>query len=153
MRCMFMSVVLDLFMHMYVHVESVTKTRHCKATTPEDNSFFPKKKRTASGGTQTHGILHTVQMLYQLSHQGSPAGQAESFKRCLSPGNSNSVLRGMYMYMYVVPQLLVPPNVQETYSSGLQWYTHKEKLVNAQRHSVSQGTPTHHHIESSHNTE
>ena len=46
---------------------------------PEDNSLFLKRKRrAASGGTRTHDVLHTRQMLYQLSHRGSSAGQAES---------------------------------------------------------------------------
>ena len=50
------------------------KQLHLK-TTP----FFLKKKiRAASGGTRTRDILHTRQTLYQLSHRGSSAGQAES---------------------------------------------------------------------------
>ena len=41
-------------------VHSVTETRQCKATTPEDVQLrFPEKK---TSGTQIHGILHTVQM-------------------------------------------------------------------------------------------
>lgn len=38
----------DLYMYMYihvsVHVRSVISTRHCKASTPEDNSFSLEKK-------------------------------------------------------------------------------------------------------------
>ena len=58
---------------------SVIETRQSKATTPEDNSIFLKRKRrAASGGTRTRDVLHTRQTLYQLSNQGSSAGQAES---------------------------------------------------------------------------
>ena len=65
-----------------VHERSVIETRQSKATTLEDNSLFLKRKRrAASGRTRTCDVLHTRQMLlvYQLSHQGSSAGQAESF--------------------------------------------------------------------------
>ena len=48
------------------HERSVIETRQSKATMPEDNS--KRKRRAASGGTQTHDILHTRQTLYQLSH-------------------------------------------------------------------------------------
>ena len=74
-----------------VHEQSVIETRQSKATTPEDNSFFPKRKRrAASGRIQTHDVLRTRQTLYQLSHQGSSAGHAESLnvmqgKMCLLP--------------------------------------------------------------------
>ena len=47
----------------------VIETRQSKATTPEDNSIFPKRKRrAASGGIQTRDVLRTRQTLYQLSH-------------------------------------------------------------------------------------
>ena len=60
-----------------VHERSVIETRQTKATTPEDNSLFLKRKRrAASGGTQTHDVLHTRQTLYQLSHQGSSCSWA-----------------------------------------------------------------------------
>ena len=81
-----------------IHVNSVNETRQSKATTPKDKSFFFKRKgRAASGGIRTHNILHTRQTLYQLSHRGSSAGQAESLqgKGRLSPdgqGNSISVV-------------------------------------------------------------
>ena len=52
-----------------------------QATTPEDNSlFFRGKRRAASGGTRTHDPLRSRQMLYQLSHRGSSAGQTESLR-------------------------------------------------------------------------
>ena len=85
---------------LYMNDQSV-ETRQSKATTPEDNSFFLKRKRrAASGGTQTCDVLHTRQTLYQLSHRGSSAGQAKSLnvmqrQSRLSPdkqGNSISVL-------------------------------------------------------------
>ena len=48
------------------------------------HAFLYIEKKGISGGTQSHVILHTGQMLYQLSYmymyQGSPAGQAESSK-------------------------------------------------------------------------
>ena len=45
---------------------------------PENNSFFPKRKRrAASGRTRTRGVLRSRQMFYQLSHRGSSVGQAE----------------------------------------------------------------------------
>ena len=46
---------------------------------PKTDFFFQRKKCCLSG-TRTHDILHTMQMLYQLSHQGSSAGQAESLR-------------------------------------------------------------------------
>ena len=64
-----------------VHVNSVNETRQSKATMPADHSFFLKRKRrAASGGIQTRNTLRTRQTLYQLSHRGSSAGQAESSK-------------------------------------------------------------------------
>ena len=55
--------------HVHVHERSVIETRQSKATTPEDNSLFLKRKRrAASGGTRTRNVLHTRQTLYQLSH-------------------------------------------------------------------------------------
>ena len=65
--------------------------------------FNFQKKMSCLGRDSSRNTLHTVQMLYQLSHRGSSAGQAESLKvmqvqRCLSPdghGNSNSVLSGV----------------------------------------------------------
>ena len=52
-----------------------------QATAPEDNSFFfQRKRRAASGGTRTRDVLRSRQMLYQLSHQSSSAGRAESLK-------------------------------------------------------------------------
>ena len=56
--------------------------------------FSKRKRRATSGRTQTHDVLRSRQMLYQLSHRGSSlggsAGQAESLKfiqgkRRLSP--------------------------------------------------------------------
>ena len=78
-------------MYMYIHERSVIETRQSKATTPEDNSpFLKRKRRAASGGIRTRDILSTRQTLSQLSHQGSLAGQAESLnvmqgQRCLFP--------------------------------------------------------------------
>ena len=37
--------------------------------------FFQRKTWAASGGNQTLDILHTMQVLYQLSHQDSSAGR------------------------------------------------------------------------------
>ena len=48
-----------------------TISQRDKATTPEDSHFFHKEKRAASGEIRTH-ILHTRQLLYQLSYRGSP---------------------------------------------------------------------------------
>ena len=48
---------------------------------PEDNSLFSQEKKwAASGGIRTHNVLHARRTLYQLSHRGSSAGQAESLK-------------------------------------------------------------------------
>ena len=63
--------------------------------------FSKRKRRAASGGTRTRGVLCSRQTLYQLSHRGSSAGQAESLKFIqgkwrLSPdkqGYSTSALR------------------------------------------------------------
>ena len=94
---------IDLSTHatcMYMNDQSLrlgkAKQLHLKTTL----FFLKRKRRAASGGTRTRDVLHTVQMLYQLSHRGSSAGQAESLnvmqrQSCLSPdkqGNSISVL-------------------------------------------------------------
>ena len=88
----------------------------------ETTLFFLKRKRAASGGTRTRNILHTRQTLYQLSHQGSSAEQAESLsfmqgQRRLSPArqsNSNSVLNSLEgantHYIGVRFVKLVPPS-------------------------------------------
>ena len=79
---------------------------------PEDNSLFLKRKRAASGGTRTCDVLHTRQMLYQLSHRGSSAGQAESLILCKGKVVSSLINRvtlsqycacvcKLYMYMYM----------------------------------------------------
>ena len=66
-------------MYMYLHERSVIETRQSKATTPEDNlCFLKRKRRAASGGVRTCDILRTRQMLYQLSHRGNSTGQVES---------------------------------------------------------------------------
>ena len=69
--------------------------RQRKATKPKDNSLFLKRKRrAASGGIQTHDVLHTRQTLYQLSHQGSSAGQAKSLNAtCRGKGVSSLINR------------------------------------------------------------
>ena len=65
-----------------IHEQSVIETRQSKATMPEDNSLFLKRKRrAASGGTRTRDVLRTRQTLCQLSHRGRSAGQAESLAR------------------------------------------------------------------------
>ena len=77
--------------------------RQGKAT-PEDNS--KRKRRAASGRIQTCNVLCTRQILYQLSHRGSSAGQAESLmfmqgKGCLSPDGQGNQSQYYYMYMYM----------------------------------------------------
>ena len=80
----------------------------CLNTTP----FFPKRKRRAvPGAIRTRDILRVRQTLYQLSHRGSSAGQAELYTRQRASllMNSISVVRSMcgsmyvyvYMYMYI----------------------------------------------------
>ena len=72
-----------------------------QATTPEDNSFFPREKEELPwAGLQPMPFCFPGRPLYQLSHRGSSAGQAESLKFIqgkwrLSPdkqGYSTSVL-------------------------------------------------------------
>ena len=51
----------------HVHERSVIETRQSKATMPEDNSpFLKRKRRAASGGIRTRDVLRTKQTLYQL---------------------------------------------------------------------------------------
>ena len=91
---------VDVNRQIHVNISQRDQTRQGKATMSENRSFFSREKLAASGGTQTHDILLTMQMLYQLSHRGSSAGQAESLnvmqgQRHLLPvtqGNSNSYL-------------------------------------------------------------
>ena len=111
--------------HWTLYERSVIETSQSKATTPEDNPLFLKRKRrAASGGTQSRDVLHTRQTLYQLSHWGSSAGQAESLnvmqrQSGLSPDkqvNSISVCITMHMYAHV-PGVLSGSEV--TMGSGL----------------------------------
>ena len=75
-------------MYMY---KSVIETRQMQATTPEDNSFFPREKEELPrAGLEPATFCILGRLLYQLSHQGSSAQQAESLKFvqgkwCLSP--------------------------------------------------------------------
>ena len=47
---------MDSPYNLHVYIE----TRQIQATTPEDNSFFPKRKsRAVSGGTRTHDVLRS----------------------------------------------------------------------------------------------
>ena len=54
-----------------------------------NNNTQRQLRRAASGGTRTRDVLHSRQTLYQLSHRGSSAGQAEYLKfiqgKCVSP--------------------------------------------------------------------
>ena len=59
----------------------VIETRQMQATTPEDNSFFPREKEELPrAGLEPAAFCILGRPLYQLSHQGSSAGQAESLK-------------------------------------------------------------------------
>ena len=68
---------IHMYMYMYMYFyrkvlsctckTSAKETRQGKATTPEDSYYFQRQKGCLSG-TRTHDILHTVQMLYQLSY-------------------------------------------------------------------------------------
>ena len=90
------------FSKVHVHEQSVIETRQSRATTSEDNSFFSQEREQSClrQRIQTCSALRTRQMLYQLSHRGSSAGQAESLnviqgQRRLSPdeqGYSISVI-------------------------------------------------------------
>ena len=63
-------------------------------------SFFPKRKRkAASGGTRARDVLRSRQTLYQLSHRGSSAGQAESLS--LYNANGVSPLINIYVHVHV----------------------------------------------------
>ena len=71
-------------------------------TTP----FFKRKRRAASGGTRTRDVLHTRQTLYQLSHRGSSAGQAESLnvmqrQSRLSPDKQVNSIRISVLWSHV----------------------------------------------------
>ena len=62
----------------HVHVQSVIGTRQCKATTSEDGSFFQRKNELPQAVLElATSYVHTMQMLYQVSHRGSSAGQAK----------------------------------------------------------------------------
>ena len=52
-----------------------------QATTPEDNSFFPREKEELpQAGLEPVTFCILGRPLYQLNHQGSSPGQAESLK-------------------------------------------------------------------------
>ena len=61
----------------HVHERSVIETRQSKATTPEDNSLFPKRKRRApSGRTRIRDvyIYMYVSLVPRPSHEGEGLG-------------------------------------------------------------------------------
>ena len=62
-------------LYMYIQSLRQSQARQQHVYMPKENSFFP---RAASGGTWIREILRTRQTLYQLSHRGSSAEQAES---------------------------------------------------------------------------
>ena len=57
----------DWYLYMYRNTCRVCNfsSHRDKTTTPEDSYYSGERK---SGGAGTHGMPHTVQMLYQLSH-------------------------------------------------------------------------------------
>ena len=57
----------DWYLYMYRNTRTVCNfsSHRDKTTTPEDSYYSGERK---SGGARTHGMSHTVQMLYQLSH-------------------------------------------------------------------------------------
>ena len=67
----------------YTHVNSFKETRQSKQLRPKTTPFFSREKMSClrpQGGIRTCNILRARQTLYQLSHRGSSAGQAESLK-------------------------------------------------------------------------
>ena len=66
-----------------------TRQGKVKQLRPKTTPFFLKRKRSysTSGRIRTHKVLRTRQTLYQLSHQGSSAGQAESLKSIQGKGH------------------------------------------------------------------
>ena len=90
---------------MYIYTVIETKQLRLKTTL-----FFQEKKKS---WIRTRDVLHARQMLYQLSHRGSSAGQAESLNvmqgqmrlfpdkhmyLCIIPGLQ---YKGLYTYMYI----------------------------------------------------
>ena len=76
-----------IHVHVHVHDQSVIETRQRKATTPEDSSYmyaFSGKKRAG-----LEPATSCIPMLYQLSHQGSSAGQARVCKLGLCKGKGS----------------------------------------------------------------
>ena len=54
------------------------KSKQGNATNMNISFSMENEKKSCSGGIQTHDILLTRQMLYQLSYHGSSAGWVES---------------------------------------------------------------------------
>ena len=114
-----------------LHERSVIETSQSKATAPEANSHFLKRKRrAASGGIQTRDILCTRQKLYQLSYRGSSAGQAESLnvmqrQRRLSPdkqGNSYlSTVEWAGVHVHLLEKALchLTMNIKKTHANDV----------------------------------
>ena len=91
--------VYVLYMYNQLQRQGKCKQRHLKTTL----FFLKRKRRAASGGTRTRDVLHSGQMLYQLSHQGSSAGWAESLKLIqgkwrLTPDKQGYSTSALYMH-------------------------------------------------------
>ena len=63
----------------YMYVQ-LLRLGNARKLCPRTTHFSKRKRRAASGGIRTRDVLRARQTLYQLSHRGSSAGQAKSFK-------------------------------------------------------------------------
>ena len=77
-----------------------------KPETAESPLFYFHRKKDCSGGIQTHSLLLSRQLLYQLSHRGSPAGwvqitQVMQAKRLISPDKQGKhASKHVFCYFY-----------------------------------------------------
>ena len=84
-----------------------------QATTPEDNSsFFREKEQLPQAGLEPATFCFPGRPLYQLSHRGSSAGQAESLKFVqgkwrLSPDHVHSKPQRLYRLYFSKPLRLL----------------------------------------------
>ena len=89
--------------HGHIHAYSVIETRQSKA---KQLRLKTTKEELPQVGLEPVTFCVTRQTLYQLSHRGSSAGQAESLnviqrQRHLFPDKQGNSFQYLYVYMYV----------------------------------------------------
>ena len=88
-----------------------------------NNDARRQQRRAASGRTRTRDVLHSRQTLYQLSHRGSSAGQAESLEFIQGKWRLSPDKQGYPCYMYLCPVLQRALSSEHFACFDLNWHS------------------------------